>query len=69
MNKEDAIFFAGQMEDFLHIPSFVCEMIEKSLMEEKYKDVLEFIISRRKELETMRIDNLKENLGGNKDEY
>lgn len=25
MNKEDAVFFAGQMEDFLDIPSMFCE--------------------------------------------
>lgn len=29
MNKEDAVFFAGQMEDFLDIPSMFCEKSRK----------------------------------------
>ena len=51
MNKNDAIYFAGLMEDFLNLPSFVCEHIEQALINEKYKDVIEYIINRRKEIE------------------
>ena len=51
MNKEDSIRFAGLMEYYLHIPSFVCEMIEKQLEENKYKEVVEYIIQRRNEIE------------------
>ena len=48
MNKEDAIYFAGLMEDYLHIPSFLCETIEKKIIDEKYKEVIEYIIQRKK---------------------
>lgn len=52
MNREDAIYFAGLMEDYLNIPSFVCEIIEKKLQEGKYQEVVEFIIRRKKELKS-----------------
>ena len=51
MKKEDAIYFAGLMEDYLHIPSFLCETIEKDLSDGKYKEVIEYIIQRKRELE------------------
>lgn len=52
MNKEDAIYFAGLMQDYLHIPSFICEIIEKKLQKGNYQEVVEFIIQRKKELES-----------------
>ena len=51
MNKENAIRFAGLMEEYLNIPAFVCEMIEQQLEENKYKEVVEYIIQRRNEIE------------------
>lgn len=50
MNKEDAVFFAGQMEDFLDIPSMFCEKIEKMLVEGKAMEVCDYIVRRRREL-------------------
>lgn len=50
MNKDDAVFFAGQMEDFLDIPSMFCEKIEKMLNEGKAMEVCEYIVRRRMEL-------------------
>lgn len=50
MNKEDAISFASLMEDYLKIPSFVCEYIEQALIDGKYKEVIEYIIQRRNEI-------------------
>ena len=52
MNKEEAIRFAGLMEDYLNIPSFVCEMIQQQLEENKYKEVVEYVIQRRNEIES-----------------
>ena len=52
MNKEEAISFAGLMEEYLNIPSFVCEMIQQQLEENKYKEVIEYVIQRRNELES-----------------
>ena len=52
MNKEEAIRFAGLMEDYLNIPSFVCEMIQQQLEENKYKEVIEYVIQRRNEIES-----------------
>ncbi len=52
MSEEEAIKFAGLMEDYLNIPSFVCEMIEKQLEDNKYKEVVEYIIQRRNEIES-----------------
>ena len=49
MSREEAIYLAGQLEDFLHIPSFVCEYLQKDLEEEKYKEVIEYIIQRKNE--------------------
>lgn len=51
MNKENAIKFAGLMEDYLNIPSFVCEYIAKALIDGSYREVIEYIIQRRTELE------------------
>ena len=51
MNKEEAIRFAGLMEDYLNIPSFVCEMIQQQLEENKYKEVVEYVIQRKNEIE------------------
>lgn len=51
MNKENAIKFAGLMEDYLDIPSFVCEYIERALIDGRYKEIIEYIIQRRNELE------------------
>ena len=50
MNKEDAVFFAGEMEDFLDIPSMFCEKIETMLTEGKAMEVCEYIVRRRREL-------------------
>ena len=52
MNKEDSIRFAGLMEDYLNIPSFVCEMIQQQLEENKYKEVVEYVVQRRNEIES-----------------
>ena len=52
MNKEDAIRFASLMEDYLNIPSFVCEMIQQSLEAKEYEKVIEYIIKRRNEIES-----------------
>lgn len=51
MDKEKAIRFAGLMESYLNIPSFVCEMIEKDLCNYKYKETIEYVINRRNEIE------------------
>lgn len=50
MNKEEAVYFAGLMEDYLNIPSFICESIEKDLVNGRYKEVIEYIIQRKKYL-------------------
>lgn len=50
MKIEDARYFAGLMEDYLEIPAFICEQIESKLKNEEYKDVIEFIINRKKSL-------------------
>ena len=52
MNKEETIRFAGLMEDYLNIPSFVCEMIQQQLEENKYKEVVEYVVQRRNEIES-----------------
>lgn len=51
MNKERATYFAGLMEEYLNIPACVCEYIENELTNEKYNEVINYIIDRRKELE------------------
>ena len=56
MNRKEAIYFAGLMEFYLNIPSFVCEYIEKKLIDENYKEVIEFIINRTKELKEKQKD-------------
>lgn len=48
MNLNDAMYFASLMEDYLEIPVFICEKIENKLVNEEYKDVIEFIINRKK---------------------
>ena len=40
MDKEKAICFAGLMESYLNIPSFVCELIEKKLIDGKSEEVI-----------------------------
>lgn len=50
MDSNDAIMFAGLMEDFLNIPSLVCELIEKKLTEGKYEEVVRYIIERKKKI-------------------
>lgn len=60
MNKEESIYFAGLMESYLKIPSFLCETIEKDLSDGKYKEVIEYIIQRRKELEEHSFDTVEE---------
>ncbi len=52
MNEEEAIRFAGLMEDYLNIPSFVCEAIQQQLEKNKYKEVIEYVIQRRNEIES-----------------
>lgn len=61
MTIEDAIFFAGLMEDYLEIPAFICEKIENKLTNEEYKDVIEFIIERKKVLNEEREEDKNEN--------
>lgn len=51
MSEENRIRFAGLMEEYLNIPSFVCELIEKQLQENKYKEVIEYVVQRRNEIE------------------
>ena len=51
MSEENRIRFAGLMEEYLNIPSFVCELIEKQLQDNKYKEVIEYIVQRRNEIE------------------
>lgn len=51
MNKERAIYFAGLMEEYLNIPSCVCENIENELINGEYYKVINYVIERRKELE------------------
>lgn len=60
MNKENAIRFASLMEDYLQIPSFVCEEIEKALIDGRYKEIIEYIIQRRNELEQGCDSNVKD---------
>ena len=48
MEIKDARFFAGLMEDYLGIPAFICEAIEKKLISGEYKEVIEFIIKRKR---------------------
>ena len=51
MSEENRIRFAGLMEDYLNIPAFVCEFIEKQLKDKKYKEVVEYVVQRRNEIE------------------
>lgn len=61
MNKEEAVYFAGLMEDYLNIPSFLCEAIENDLVNGKYKEVIEYVIQRKKEVEeNSRIKTIEE---------
>lgn len=50
MDKNEATYFAGLMEDFLNIPAFMCEKIENNLIEGNFKEVIEYIIARKKYL-------------------
>ena len=49
MNEQDARLLAGQLQDWVRIPSFVCEMIEDRLANGKYEEVCNFIVRRIKE--------------------
>ena len=51
MKKDRARYFAGLMEDFLDIPSFICELIERKLIDDKYEEVINYVIDRKQELE------------------
>lgn len=51
MSEENRIRFAGLMEEYLNIPSFVCELIEKKLEDNKYKEVIKYVVQRRNEIE------------------
>ena len=48
MEKKDARFFAGLMDDFLNIPSYICEAIEINLINGHYLKVLNFIVERKR---------------------
>ena len=61
MKIEDARYFSGLMEDYLDIPAFICEKIENKLKNEEYKDVIEFIINRKKLLNEEREEDNNEN--------
>lgn len=50
LDKNEARKFAGLMEDYLDIPSIVCELIEEKLTEGNYEEVIKFIIKRKDEL-------------------
>lgn len=51
MSEKNRIRFAGLMEEYLNIPIFVCELIEKQLEDNKYKEVIEYVVQRRNEIE------------------
>ena len=42
--------FAGLMEDYLKIPSLVCELIERKLLEGNYEEVIKYVVQRKKEI-------------------
>ena len=48
MKKAKIQEFVGLMEDYLHIPSSMCEVLEDKLLHKKYPEVIEYIVSRRK---------------------
>lgn len=50
MERDRAIVFASLMQDILHIPSMVCEIIEHKLISGSYEEVINFAIDRRIEL-------------------
>ena len=50
LETDNAIYFAGLMEDFINIPSCVCELIERKLTQGKHEEVVRYIIARKKEL-------------------
>ena len=62
MNKEEAVYFAGLMEDYLNIPSFICESIEKDLVNCRYKKVIKYIIQRKKYLKEREQINIDDRL-------
>lgn len=64
MNKEEAVYFAGLMEDYLNIPSFICESIEKDLVNGRYKEVIEYIIQRKKYLKKEQKEREQINIDG-----
>jgi len=48
MKKAEIREFVGLMEDYLHIPSSICEVMEDKLLHKKYPEVIGYIVSRRK---------------------
>lgn len=61
MKTGQAIEIVGQLEDFLNIPSFLCEYLQKELEEEHYQEVIEYIIERKNEdVESQKEKCLKE---------
>lgn len=50
VNSDIARAFACLMEDYLDIPSFVCEKIEQCILKDKCDEVIEFVVKRKKEL-------------------
>lgn len=50
MDKYEARAFVCLVADTLKLPSFVCEIIEQKLIEEKYEEVVKYCIQRKKEI-------------------
>lgn len=53
--------FAGLMEDYLDIPSITCETIETKLLNEKYEEVLEYVVDRREYVEKENLVKVSQN--------
>lgn len=51
MEQATARAFAGLMEDYLHLPGFMCEKIEARLLEGHFEEVIQYVVDRRKEIE------------------
>lgn len=50
MDKVDARDFVCLVADALELPSFVCEIMEQKLIEEKYEEVVKYCIQRKEEI-------------------
>ena len=50
MDINTARAFAGLMEDYLKIPSMVCELIENKLIDDKSEEVIQFVVKRKEEI-------------------